>query len=112
MKRIIALFLIVSTLAVIILSMASCGGGGGGLSGTYSYKDDLFGTAIESSYKFSGNKVTVTSFGVTMSGTYKIDGDEITIKTSLLGISSESTYTFEKISDKIIKIDGIEYTKK
>ncbi|MCL1858595.1 MAG: hypothetical protein FWF92_05115 [Oscillospiraceae bacterium] len=106
MKRIIALFLIISTLAVIILSIASCGGGG--LSGTYSTSE----YGIEMSYKFSGNKITVTTFGISMSGTYKIDGDNIIIKTSLLGISSEDSYSFEQISDKVIAIDGIEYTKK
>jgi len=110
MKRIIAMFIIVSALSVIILSVlfvTSCGGGGG-LSGTY-YNDEF---GYEMSYKFSGGKVTENLYNLPMSGTYKIDGDKITIKTTLLGISSEDTYTFEKVSDKVIIIDGIEYTKK
>jgi len=110
MKKIIALFLIISTLAVLILSMTSCGGGGG-LSGTYSSTDEMFG--IEVSYKFSGgNKVTMSTFGMSFDGTYKIEGNEITIKFTMFGETSEESYSFEQVSDKVIIIDGSEYTKK
>ena len=103
MKRIIALFLIISTLAVIILSMASCGGGGG-LSGTYTNND--YGGEI--SFKFSGNKVTMSSFGMTIEGTYKINGDKIEM--TIMG--ETETSSFEKVSNKVIKIDGDEFIKK
>jgi len=104
MKRIIALILIISTLAILILSIASCGGGGS-LRGTY-VSDDFYGLDI--SYQFNGNAVTITTFAGSIPGTYKIDGD--TLKITMAG--EIHTSSFEKVSDEVIIIDGIEYKKK
>ena len=106
MKRTVALVLAVVTLVLLI---SSCGGGSG-LSGTYTAKDEMFG--LETSYTFSGsNKVKMSALGMNFDGTYKIDGDTIIIKTSVFGIESEESYSFEQ-SGKNIIIDGIEYVKK
>ena len=99
MKKIIALILIIS---ILILILFSCGNNDK-LSGTY--VGSSFG--FRKSYTFDGDKVTVTDMtGIPLNGTYKIDGDTITIKTW-----SEFTYSFEKKSNNVILIDGIEFTK-
>ena len=107
MKKTVALCLVISTLAALVLTFTSCGGNGNGINGTYTYKDDTYG--LETTYKFSGsNKVTALSVGMSFDGTYKLDGDTITISLDTLG---ENTYSFARNGKNII-IEGTEYIKK
>ena len=111
MKKAIALILIIAALSALVLSLTSCKGGGakeknaddpGRLSGTY---DDEIGLI---SYIFNKDEVTMNLLGTPFNGTYKIEGDEIIM--TMLG--EDTSYSFERISDTVIKIDGQNYTKK
>lgn len=109
--KILALVLVAAMLCTILVSC------GNTLSGTYSVGGDIAGA----SYKFIGNKVTVTykivGVSKSFSGTYKIDGDKITFTFEDKDVDSK--YTGEKSfakgtnadGKKYVTIGGVEYTK-
>lgn len=99
MKKLMCGVLIV----VMMLSLVACGTK---LSGTYE-TDGILGSYV--SYKFSGGKLTVTTYVLgnvvaTVEGTYKIDGDQITITYNTDNDDNEGisgTQSFEKTDDGI-----------
>ena len=117
MKKTILKIVALSLVAVMICALlVSCGTT---LSGTYSAKIDVGVAESETSYKFSGKKVTVTTTAgvagfektVELDGTYKIEDDKITFTFEGEDANSYSgTVPFEKTEDGI-KIAGVEYKK-
>jgi len=113
MKNITKILALVLVLSMVCVVFASCGTT---LSGTYK-NNGLFGLG-DSSYKFSGNKVTYTLEGASVEGTYKItkndDGDQVIIfdfdDDSIASLIDEVELSFEKTDDGI-KISGTEYKK-
>ncbi len=121
MKKIIALTLV---LAMVALVFTSCGTM---LSGEYGGNASLFGVVGgEVTYKFTGNKVTVTTKATVLgfeketsyTGTYKIatgdDGKQtITFTYEGDGSSYSGSQSFSQDkSAKTITIGGITYNKK
>lgn len=114
MKNQVKILALVLAAAMLCTILVSCGNT---LSGTYSVGGDIAGA----SYKFSGNKVTVTykivGVSKSFSGTYKIDGDKITFTFEDKDVDSK--YTGEKSfakgtnadGKKYVTIGGVEYTK-
>ena len=116
MKKTILKIVALSLVAVMMCALlASCGKT---LSGTYSAKLDVAVASSETSYTFSGKKVTIkvasgiAGFEKTVEseGTYKIDGDKITFTFDGDGADYSGSVPFEKTDDGI-KIAGIEYKK-
>ena len=116
MKKTILKIVALSLVAVMMCALlASCGKT---LSGTYSAKLDVAVASSETSYTFSGKKVTIeittglAGFEKTVEfeGTYEIDDDKITFTFEGDGEDYSGTVPFEKTDDGI-KIAGIEYKK-
>jgi uncharacterized lipoprotein YehR (DUF1307 family) len=112
-KSKVALILIVSTL---IFILSSCGeilsffSDGDGLNGTYVSTESYMG--YRETYKFKGDKITLTNLGASVSGTFKIEGNKIKIKWNAQGLENiELEIDFEQ-KDNSIFIDGQEYVKK
>ena len=121
MKKIIALTLALCMVTIILTSCATM------LSGEYSGKASLFGLAgAEVTYKFFGNKVTVTTKASVLGfeketvykGTYKIATDDagkqtITFTYEGEGSSYSGSQSFSQDkSAKTITIGGVTYNKK
>ena len=117
MKKTILKIVALSLVAVMMCSiLVSCGKT---LSGTYSAKLDMGIVGSETTYKFSGKKVTITTTSgamgfektVAFEGTYKIEDDKITF--TFEGEDAKSyngSLPFEK-TEEGIKIAGVEYKK-
>ena len=121
MKKIIALTLALCMVTIILTSCATM------LSGEYSGKASLFGLAgAEVTYKFFGNKVTVTTKAnvvgfekeTTYKGTYKIATDDdgkqtitFTYEGDGSNYSGSQSFSQDK-SAKTITIGGVTYNKK
>ena len=95
MKKIISTVLVCVLLVSTLFVLASCGKT---ISGTYSAKQELFGTEYEVTYEFDGKNVTVTSkasntFGSiespALEGTYEIGKDDDGNKTITFDYSGE-----------------------
>ena len=116
MKRTVLKIVALSLVAVMMCAiLVSCGKT---LSGTYSSKLDVGIASSETSYTFSGKKVTIkvtsgaVGFETTFEaeGTYKIENDKITFTFEGDGASNSGTVPFEQTDDGI-KISGVEYKK-
>ena len=115
MKKMTKIFSLVMVLVLVCLVFASCAKT---LSGTYSAKLDVAVASSETSYTFSGKKVTIeittglAGFEKTVEfeGTYEIEDDKITFTFEGDGEDYSGTVPFEKTDDGI-KIAGIEYKK-
>ncbi len=119
MKKTLSLILACVLIVGALLALTSCAKQ---LSGTY----ELDAVVASKSYKFSGNKVTITVSAVAgddivYSGTYEIaedeDGDQtitFTFSTDKEGADEYSgTVSFSEAEDgSYIKIGGIKYKKK
>ncbi len=119
MKKIISALLVCVLLVGCIFALASCGKT---LSGTYEAK--IIGTGA--SYKFNGNKVTITysvlGFEKAIEGTYEItkndEDKEVIIFTFASGVEGADDYAGEfpfvegkEGDNNYIKIGGIQYNK-
>ena len=109
MKKNIFMIFVILTSAVLILLLVSCGDSNN-LKGKYIAIDEQYG--IESFYEFSGENITFNIHGLPGVGIYKIMDDKIIITANFSGTARAETYSFEKVSDKVIIIDGLEFTKK
>ncbi len=96
-KRIVALVL------AVMLTFAMAGCGKSSLIGTWEATQD----GIKTSYTFEEDgtgKMSVMGFDVDM--TYTTSGDKLTVKSSVLGMETEESYTY-KVSDKTLTLkDG------
>ena len=112
-KKSIAIFFIISTFLVFILSFAYSGNI---LFGTYYFQEtwDIYIYAksnIDIYIKFCGNKVTKNFYETSYDGTYIIKDNEIIMKFIYDDEVEEVIYSFEK-KGKTIFLDGAEFTKK
>lgn len=100
MKKIGALVLVLAMVCAFTACAAT-------LRGTYVAKDGL----IDQSFTFKeDNVVEFSALGLDIEGDYVIEDGEIIITYSLLGISKDMSFSFEKKGDTII-IDGTEFVK-
>lgn len=115
MKKITKVLALVLALSMLCIVFASCGTT---LSGTYT-KDGLL---ADTTYKFSGDKVTLSVGSVSLNGTYEItkndDGNQVItfefedsdLLSTIVSFGNGAEVPFEKTDDGI-KIGGIEYKK-
>ena len=117
MKKTLRIVAMAVVALMLVMAFASCFGGKT-LSGEYYWGDKEI-TKSYTSYKFSGNKVTVTAYTLgqkigndSFEGTYEIKDEEITFTyTDDDGESHSATQTFEELEDGSIKIGALTYKK-
>ncbi|MDR0627426.1 MAG: hypothetical protein LBG11_09275 [Bifidobacteriaceae bacterium] len=120
MKKTTAKFAAAVVIAVLGLTLTSCGGGGlsgtynaagGSLSGVYFNSEPITGVEFKS---FGNAVITTGGFGTTTyeDGSYKVGDGQITLKAEWNFTDKwEGTYSFSE-SGNTITIDGHEFTKR
>jgi major membrane immunogen (membrane-anchored lipoprotein) len=103
-KFALTLFIVLCSLFICMACSKSGGGSGGGgkLSGTY------VNEAMQTSYTFSGNKVTLEMMGEKMEFTYETKDGKLIANSADFG-KTEDAYT---LKGNTLTIRGADYTKK